>query len=83
MEKVLLYTMDGCPFCERAKALLKQRGVPFEEKRVDLDNDAEWDRLYKLSGMKTMPQIFAGEKLVGGYTELAALDVKDKLVSLK
>jgi glutaredoxin 3 len=80
---VTVYTMDYCHYCERAKALLKQRGVPFEEVRVPEDDDAQWDSLYEKSGMRTMPQIFAHGKLVGGYAELAAQDTKDQLTSLK
>lgn len=80
---VTVYTMDYCPFCERAKALLKTRGIPFEEVRVADDDDATWDELYEKSGMRTMPQIWAHEKLVGGFTELAALDSRDHLESLK
>ena len=83
MAKVIVYTMEFCPYCERAKGLLKQRGISFEEKRIADDDDAAWDALYKKSGMRTMPQIFAGEKLIGGYTELAELDGKDSLASIK
>lgn len=81
--RVKLYTMDFCPFCERAKALLKQRGVDFEEIRVAYEDDAMWDDLERRSGMKTMPQIFDGEKVIGGYNELASLDGTDRLASLK
>jgi glutaredoxin 3 len=81
--KVKLYTMDYCPYCERAKALLTKRAVAFEEVRVPDDDDAQWDALYLRSKMKTMPQIFNGEQLIGGYTELAALDSRDQLQSLK
>jgi glutaredoxin 3 len=83
MPKVTIYTMNYCPFCERAKALLKQKGVPYEEVRVDDDDDAQWDALYQRSGMKTMPQIFADGQIIGGYTELAELAGKDGLASLK
>ncbi len=69
----VVYTMDYCPFCERAKALLKQKGLPYREIRVSEDDDAEWERLYKVTGMRTMPMIFKGEKLIGGFTELSAL----------
>jgi glutaredoxin 3 len=82
-EKVKVYTMNYCPYCERAKALLTQRGVAYEEIRVAEDDDATWDALYKKSGMRTMPQIFAGERLIGGFTELAAEDARDRLASLK
>jgi glutaredoxin 3 len=81
--KVKVYTMSYCPFCESAKKLLKARGIEFEEIKVAEDDDAEWDRLFKLTGMKTMPQIFYGEKLIGGYDSLSALDRKNNLDSLK
>ena len=83
MSEVTVYTSNYCPYCERAKALLKQRGVPYREIRVSDDDDAEWARLYRISGMRTMPQIFVGDKLVGGYNELAAQDRQDQLTSLK
>lgn len=82
-KKVIVYTMDYCPYCERAKRLLEQRGVPFEEIRVAEDDDSKWDELYLRSGMRTMPQIFAGDQLIGGYTELAELDRRTGLAELK
>ena len=81
--KVTVYTMNYCPYCERAKSLLKTRGVAYEEVRVGDDDDAMWDSLYKKTGMRTMPQIMHGKKLIGGYTDLAALDGQDQLASLK
>jgi glutaredoxin 3 len=83
MANVTVYTMDYCPYCLRAKELLKQRGIAFQEKLLSTDDDAAWDELEKKTGMKTMPQIFADEKLIGGYRELAELDQKDRLTSLK
>lgn len=83
MEKVKVYTMNYCPYCVRAKELLKQRGIPFTEVKVEEDDDAQWEALYQLSKMRTMPQIFHNDTLIGGYNELAALDQKDKLTSLK
>ena len=80
---VRVYTMDYCPYCERAKALLKQRGIAFEEIRVDSDDDAQWEELHRRSGMRTMPQIYRDDQLVGGFQELSALDQKDQLSSLK
>ena len=80
---VTVYTMHYCPYCERAKALLAQRGIPYEEKCLENDDEAAWDALYERSGMRTMPQIFVGEELIGGYTELAAQDRKDQLTSFK
>lgn len=83
MNTVIVYTMDYCPYCERAKSLLKQRGIAYQEVRVAMDDDAKWDELYQTSGMRTMPQIFHGERLIGGYTELAEQDQIDQLGSLK
>lgn len=82
MKKVVVYTMNFCPYCDRAKALLQRRGVSFEEIRVAEDDDASWEALEKRSGMKTMPQIFADGELIGGYTDLAARDAQDGLRSL-
>jgi glutaredoxin 3 len=82
-EEVRVYTMEYCPYCERAKALLKQRGIAYQETLVPMEDDAQWDALYERSGMRTMPQIFAGDRLIGGYTELAELDRKDGLKSLR
>jgi glutaredoxin 3 len=81
--KVTVYTMAYCPYCVRAKALLKSRGIPFEEVLVPDDDDAQWDALEKRSGLKTMPQIFHGERLIGGYSDLAELDQSDQLASLR
>jgi glutaredoxin 3 len=80
---VTVYTKSFCPYCVMAKRLLSQRGIEYQEILVRDDDDAEWDRLYKLSGMKTMPQIFHKDKLIGGYNELAELDEKTQLVQLK
>jgi glutaredoxin 3 len=80
--KVKIYTMDHCPYCERAKRLMTERAVPYEEERVPMDNDAKWDELEKRSGLKTMPQIFYGDRLIGGYSDLAALDAETKLKDL-
>lgn len=70
MATYTVYTMDNCPYCTAAKALLERRGLAFTEINVPLDDDAKWDELEKRSGMKTMPQIFKEGALVGGYTEL-------------
>ena len=80
---VKLYTKDQCPYCDRAKALLQQRGIPYEEDRSVWTNDEAKMALVKRSGMKTVPQIFHGDRLIGGYTELAELDAKDGLASLR
>ncbi len=80
--QVVIYTMYNCVNCVQAKQLLKTRGIPFKEVLVQDNDDMAWIELFEKSGMKTMPQIFNGEVLVGGYSELAALDKKDQLKSL-
>lgn len=78
-----VYSMERCPYCDAAKALLKQRGIPFEEEVLSPSDDASWDALISKSGMKTVPQIFAGEKLIGGYQDLVKLDRSAGLEGLK
>lgn len=80
---VIVYTMPNCPYCTMAKKLLASRGVSFQEILVPLEDEAQWDALYELSKMRTMPQIFAGKNLIGGYSDLVAQDRKDNLLSLK
>ncbi len=82
MTPVKMYTTQVCPFCLRAKALLKQRGVEsIEEIRIDLD-PAERARMMQLTGRRTVPQIFIGETHVGGCDELIALDQRGGLLPL-
>jgi glutaredoxin 3 len=77
-----MYTTQTCPYCLRAKALLKQRGVQvIDEIRVDLDA-AERQRMVELTGRRTVPQIFIGETHVGGCDDLMALDQKGGLAPL-
>ncbi len=83
MKKIVMYAMKNCPWCEKAEKLLTKRRVAFEKIMVEYDDDAKWDELYAISGMNTVPQIWAGEKLIGGYPDLAAIDKMDKLASLK
>lgn len=83
MAKVIVYTTDYCPYCRQAKALLTRRGVAFEEVHMDRENEAEWQAMIEKSGMRTVPQIWLGEKLIGGYSELSGLDLQDQLASLK
>ncbi len=82
MAPVKMYTTQVCPYCVRAKALLKQRGVQaIEEIRVDLD-PAERVRMMTITGQRTVPQIFIGSTHVGGCDDLVALDQKGGLMPL-
>ena len=83
MKKVIVYSMLNCPFCVKAKNVLTQRGVPYTVEMIDDWADDKWEAFEKKSGMKTVPQIYVDDKLLGGYTQLAEIDEKDKLESLK
>jgi glutaredoxin 3 len=74
MTPVKMYTTLVCPYCVRAKALLKQRGVErIDEIRIDLDAQARAQMVAR-TGRRTVPQIFIGETHVGGCDDLIALD---------
>lgn len=79
MKEIKVYTMESCPYCDAAKKLLASKGMTFEEVLVDWDDDDTWFRLEKKTGHKSMPQIFIGDKFIGGYNELSALDKRGEL----
>lgn len=82
MSAVRMYTTQVCPYCVRAKALLKQRGVEqIEEIRVDLD-PAQRDHMMQITGRRTVPQIYIGDTHVGGHDDLVALDSRGELMPL-
>jgi glutaredoxin 3 len=82
MNTVRMYTTQVCPYCQRAKALLKQRGVAaIEEIRIDLDAEQR-DKMIEMTGRRTVPQIFIGDTHVGGCDDLIALDQKGGLMPL-
>lgn len=70
---MVVYTTQYCPYCVRAKALLRHKGVPFEEIDVGED-DALRERMVEASGRRTVPQIFINDAPIGGFDELKALD---------
>ena len=77
-----MYTTAVCPYCIRAKQILKSRGVShIEEVRIDL-SDQERDRMMALTGRRTVPQIFIGDVHVGGCDDLMALDSRGGLLPL-
>ena len=82
MRAVKMYTTQVCPYCQRAKMLLKQRGVDaIEEIRIDLD-PAQRDHMMAITGRRTVPQIFIGEHHVGGCDDLIALDQRGGLLPM-
>lgn len=82
MQAVKMYTTAVCPYCVRAKQILKTRGVEqIEEVRVDTNPD-ERAKMMELTGRRTVPQIFIGDTHVGGCDDLMALDGRGGLVPL-
>ncbi|MEI9993594.1 MAG: glutaredoxin 3 [Rhizomicrobium sp.] len=79
MSNVKIYTTPICPYCVRAKALLKKKGATFDEIDVFMDSDARREMEAKSEGRRTVPQIFIGEKHVGGCDDLYALESQGKL----
>ncbi len=82
MQAVKMYTTAVCPFCIRAKQLLKARGVEtIEEIRID-QQPAERAQMMAITGRRTVPQIFIGSTHVGGCDDLVALDAQGGLLPL-
>ena len=74
MAKVMMYSTGVCPFCLMAERLLRAKGVATIEKvRVDLE-PARREEMVQRTGRRTVPQIYVGDRHVGGYDDLAALD---------
>ena len=71
---VKMYTTTFCPYCVRAKTLLKKRGIAFEEIDVSHDHATRAWLVEASGGRRTVPQIFIKGESIGGYDELAALD---------
>ena len=82
MPTVKMYTTAVCPYCIRAKQLLKAKGVEqIEEIRIDTD-PAQRQHMMETTGRRTVPQIFIGDTHVGGHDDLVALDSRGGLVPL-
>lgn len=80
--RVVMYSTAVCPYCVRAEQLLKARGVENIEKlRIDQD-PGHRDAMIERTGRRTVPQIFIGERHIGGYDDLAALDRAGGLLPL-
>ncbi|BDG06884.1 glutaredoxin 3 [Anaeromyxobacter oryzae] len=76
--KVTVYTKHNCPYCVRAKRLLEKKGVAFEEIDVEGD-DALRTWLREKTGQMTVPQVFVGERSLGGFSDVDALDRQGRL----
>ena len=82
MQAVKMYATGTCPYCIRAKQVLRSKGVTeIEEIRVDLDPDQRV-KMMEITGRRTVPQIFIGDTHVGGCDDLIALDQRGGLLPL-
>ena len=76
--KITLYVTGWCPYCQRAGGLLTQKNLAFE--RIDVDDDEKFRQdMIARSGRRTVPQIFIGDKHIGGCDDLFALDGSGEL----
>ena len=82
MSKVEIYTWQYCPFCIRAKSLLKKKNINFTEYKIDGDESARELMTKRANGRKTLPQIFIDNESIGGCDDLYTLDNQNKLDAL-
>jgi GrxC family glutaredoxin len=82
MSKIEIYTTDYCPYCKKAKSLLAQLGLDFQEIDISSNEDEAMDNLIKKTGMSTVPQIFINDKFIGGCDDLFELQKTGKLQEL-
>jgi glutaredoxin 3 len=81
MPEVVMYCTEVCPYCQRAERLLKSKGVKIKKIRVDQDR-SKLKEMIKRTGRNTVPQIYIGDKHVGGFDDLSELDIIDELDDL-
>jgi glutaredoxin 3 len=79
MKKVDIYTSSSCPYCHRAKALLRAKGAALNEFKIDGNAQLGAEAVQRSGGMRTVPQIFIENHHVGGYDDLISLDQKGGL----
>lgn len=79
MAKVLMYTTRTCPYCQMAQRLLEKKGVVIEKIRVDEEPSRREEMSQRARGATSVPQIFIGTRHIGGYRELAQLELKGEL----
>ena len=79
MAKVEIYTKAFCPYCSRALALLRSKGVEPEDTDITMDSEKRQEMIGRANGRTTVPQIFIDGQHIGGSDDLAALDVRGGL----
>ena len=82
MSKVEIYTWQYCPFCIRAKSLLKKKNINFTEYKIDGDEDSRALMTERADGRRTLPQIFIDNEGIGGCDDLYTLENENKLDAL-
>ncbi len=82
MAQIEIYTKMFCPYCARAKKLLGEKGVEFEEYEISMGGEKRQEMLQRANGRTTVPQIFIDGRHVGGCDDLVALEREGKLDSL-
>ena len=79
MKKIIMYTSSYCPFCNNAEQLLSKKGFVIDEK-IYVDQDPEvLSSMMKITGKRTVPQIFIDENYIGGFDELRKIDLSGEL----
>jgi glutaredoxin 3 len=81
MAKVELFTTPWCPYCHAAKSLLERKGVPYEERDAS-DPEVRAAMIQRAHGRRTVPQVFIGDRHLGGYDDVAALERRGQLDAL-
>ncbi|MBA3677110.1 MAG: glutaredoxin 3 [Sphingosinicella sp.] len=79
MARVEIYTKAFCPYCARAKKLLQEKGVRYEEYEISMDAQKRAEMMQRAHGRHTVPQIFIDDRHVGGSDDLSALDREGQL----
>ena len=79
---IMMYSKGWCPYCDRARALLQRKAVAVQEYKIDEDDAQRAAMLQRSGGRRTVPQIFIGDRHVGGYDDLYALDKTGELDKL-
>ena len=82
MAKVEIYTKTFCPYCWRAKHLLDSKGIEYREISVDLGGERRTEMIERTKGRTTVPQIFVGDRHIGGCDDLVALERDGRLDEL-
>ena len=82
MVDIVIYCSGFCPYCERARALLERKGVAFEEVRIDQEPERRAEMEQRADGRTSVPQIFFGDRHIGGFDDMAALENAGELDAL-